>query len=175
VLPLQLHRQLLFFFKLQLHISVLPELAKELAQYASVYLLSSLKFFAGPVAGTAAGLPFCWTWGLTVAGMMTSVLIVSGVGRVWALHLRERRQRRGKPLFSKRSRRIVSIFRRFGMPGIAFLTPILFSPIGGTVIATQLHVPRSRILLHMLWSATLWGVAFTILSVKFSHLPIFQH
>jgi hypothetical protein len=107
--------------------------------------------------------------------MMTSVLIVSGVGRAWALHLRKRRERRGKPLFTKSSRRIVRVFRRFGMPGIAFLTPILFSPIGGTVIATQLHVPRGRILLHMLWSATFWGVALTLLTVKFSHLPIFQH
>lgn len=154
---------------------MLPEVAKQLAEYASVYLLSTLKFFAGPVAGAAAGLPFGWIWGLTVAGMMTSVLIVSGVGRAWALHLRRRRQRRGKPLFTKSSRRIVRVFRRFGMPGIAFLTPILFSPIGGTVIATQFHVPRGRILLHMLWSATLWGVALTLLTVKFSHLPIFQH
>ncbi|WP_234996991.1 hypothetical protein [Hymenobacter roseosalivarius] len=154
---------------------MLPHLAKELAQYASVYLLSTLKFFAGPIAGTAAGLSFALTWGLTVAGMMTSVLIVSGVGRAWALHIRQRRQRKGKPIFSKQSRRIVRIFRRFGMPGIAFLTPILFSPIGGTVIATQLHVPRSRILLHMLWSAALWGVALTFMTIKFSHLPIFHH
>jgi hypothetical protein len=154
---------------------VLPELAKQLAQYASVYLLSTLKFFAGPIAGTAAGLSFVLTCGLTIAGMMTSVLIVSGVGRAWALHIRRRRQKRGKPIFSKRSRRIVSIYRRFGMPGIAFLTPILFSPIVGTVIATQLHVPRASILLHMLWSAALWGVALTFITIKFSHLPIFQH
>ena len=134
-----------------------------------------LKFLGGPVAGVAAGLPIGLIWGLTVAGMMTSVVVVSGVGRAWALHQRRRRQLRGKPVFSKRSRGIVRLFRRFGMPGIAFLTPILFSPIGGTVIATQLHVPRASILLHMLWSAAFWGAALTLLAIRFSHLAIFHH
>ncbi|QDA59646.1 hypothetical protein [Hymenobacter jejuensis] len=134
-----------------------------------------VKFFGGPIAGTAAGMPFCLIWGLTVAGMMTTVLVVSGVGRAWALHQRKRRLLRGKPLFSRRSRIVVRIYRRFGIAGIAFLTPILFSPIGGTVIATQLHVPRLNIMLHMLWSAVFWGGALTFISLKCSHLAIFQH
>ena len=90
------------------------------------------------------------------------------------MHMRRRRLEKGRPLFSRRSRAIVRIYRRFGMIGIAFLTPILFSPIGGTVIATQLHVPRWRILLHMTWSAAFWGLALTMLVVRFSHLPIFN-
>ena len=150
---------------------MLPHFAK----YASVFLLSMVKFFGGPLAGVSLGIPFFQTLALTVAGMMTTVIVVSGVGRMWALHQRQRREDKGKPLFTKRSRRIVGIFRRFGMPGIAFLTPVLFSPIGGTVIATQLHVPRLRIFLHMLWSAVFWGVAFTTLTIRFSHLPIFHH
>ncbi|UYZ61742.1 hypothetical protein [Hymenobacter weizhouensis] len=132
------------------------------------------KFVAGPVAGVAAGLPAGLVWGLTVAGMMTTVILISSVGKAWALHQRRKRAEKGKPLFSRRSRTIVSIYRRFGMVGIAFLTPVLFSPIGGTVIATQLHVPRWRILLHMLWSALLWGGALTLLAVRFSYLPIFD-
>jgi len=150
---------------------VIPHVLK----YISVFLLGMVKFVAAPVAGIAAGLPFGLIWGLTVAGMMTSVVLISGIGKRWALHLRARRTAKGRPLFSRRSRRVVRIFSRFGMPGIAFLTPILFSPIGGTVIATQLHVPRWRILFHMLWSAVFWGAAFTILAVRFSHLAIFHH
>jgi len=106
---------------------------------------------------------------------MTSVLLISGLGRMWALHLRARRTAKGKPLFNRRSRGVVRVYKRFGMPGIAFLTPILFSPVGGTVIATQLHVPRWRIMLHMFWSALLWGAAFTMIAMRFSHLEIFQH
>ena len=151
--------------------TVLPHFVK----YASVFLLGMVKFVAAPIAGTAAGLPIGLIWILSVAGMMTTVILISSVGKMWALHQRRRREEKGKPLFSRKSRRIVGIYRRFGMPGIAFLTPILFSPIGGTVIATQLHVPRWRILFHMLWSAALWGAAFTLLAIKFSHLAIFDH
>ncbi|MBO3270299.1 MULTISPECIES: hypothetical protein [Hymenobacter] len=134
-----------------------------------------VKFVAAPIAGVLAGLSWAMCWGLSVAGMMTSVLLISGLGRMWALHLRARRTAKGKPLFSRRSRGVVRIYKRFGMPGIAFLTPILFSPVGGTVIATQLHVPRWRIMLHMFWSALLWGAAFTMVATRFSHLEIFQH
>lgn len=133
------------------------------------------KFVAAPIVGVAAGLPVLLIWLLSVAGMMTTVILISGLGKAWALHQRRKRVEKGKPLFSRRSRGVVRIYRRFGMIGIAFLTPILFSPIGGTVIATQLHVPRWRILLHMLWSAMFWGGTFTLLAIKFSHLPIFDH
>lgn len=150
---------------------MLPELLK----YASVFAIGMFKFVAAPIAGVAAGLPMAWVWGLSVAGMMTTVVLISGLGRQWALHMRRKREQKGKPLFNRRSRTIVSIYRRFGMVGIAFLTPILFSPVGGTVIATQLHVPRWRILLHMAWSAAFWGFTFTLLAVRFSHLPIFDH
>ncbi|MBX0292868.1 hypothetical protein K3G63_20660 [Hymenobacter sp. HSC-4F20] len=146
-----------------------------LLKYASVFAIGMFKFVAAPIAGVAAGLQPSVIWGLSVAGMMTTVVLISGLGRAWALHQRRKREEKGKPLFSRRSRTIVGIYRRFGMVGIAFLTPILFSPVGGTVIATQLHVPRWRILVHMLWSAALWGVTFTLLAVKFSHLPIFDH
>lgn len=144
-------------------------------KYASVFLLSMVKFFGGPMAGAAAGLSFVPTWALTVAGMMTSVLLFSGMGRMFAAHLRRRRRLRHQPIFTPRTRRIVRIFNRFGIGGIAFLTPILFTPIGGTVIATMLGVKRRHILLHMLWSAALWGAAFTFLTIKFSNLPIFHH
>lgn len=137
---------------------------------ASVFLFSTVKFLAGPLAGNAMGLGFWPTLGLTVAGMMTSVFIISGVGRIWVRHRQMQRRLRRAPVFSKRSRNIIKVFRRFGMGGIAFLTPVLLSPIGGTVIATLLGVPRPRIMLHMLWSAVLWGGVLTLASARIGHL-----
>lgn len=116
------------------------------------------------------GLGFWQTLGLTVAGMMTSVFVFSGVGRAWVRHRQQQRRLRRAPVFSKRSRNIIKVFKKFGMGGIAFLTPILLSPIGGTVIATLLGVPRQRILLHMFWSAVLWGGVLTLASSRISHL-----
>ncbi len=116
------------------------------------------------------GLGFWTTVALTVAGMMTSVFVFSGIGRAWVRHRQLQRRLRREPVFSKRSRNIIKVFKRFGMGGIAFLTPILLSPIGGTVIATLLGVPRPRILLHMLWSALFWGGVLTLASARIGHL-----
>ncbi|MCI1187731.1 hypothetical protein MON38_09890 [Hymenobacter sp. DH14] len=139
-------------------------------KYASVFLLSTVKFLGGPLAGASMGLHFWTTLALTVGGMMTSVFLFSGVGRAWMKHRQHQRRLRREPIFSKKSRNIIKVFRKFGMGGIAFLTPILLSPIGGTVIATLLGVPRTRILLHMLWSAVFWGTALTFASIHFGHL-----
>ena len=116
------------------------------------------------------GLGFWQTLGLTVAGMMTSVFVFSGVGRAWVRHRQQQRRLRRAPVFSKRSRNIIKVFKKFGMGGIAFLTPILLSPIGVTVISTLLGVPRQRILLHMFWSAVLWGGVLTLASARITHL-----
>ena len=140
------------------------------AKWASVFLLSTVKFLGGPLAGSRMGLNFWTTLALTVAGMMTSVFVFSGIGRRWVRHRQQQRRLRRAPVFSKRSRSIIKIFKRFGMGGIAFLTPILLSPIGGTAIATLLGVPRQRILLHMFWSAVLWGGILTIASDRIGHL-----
>ena len=135
-----------------------------------MFLLSTVKFLGGPLAGTQMGLHFWPTLGLTVAGMMTSVFIFSGVGRAWMQHRQKQRRLRREPIFSKKSRNIIKVFQKFGMGGIAFLTPMLLSPIGGTVIATLLGVPCQRILLHMFWSALLWGSVLTLASAQFGHL-----
>src|SRR5690606_25143760 len=96
----------------------------ELIKYISVFLLSSIKFFGGPVAGLSMGLSFFETCLLTIAGMMASVLLFSVIGtsvRKWYAH---RQRLKNKPVFSKQSRRIVMVWQKFGVGGIAFLTPI---------------------------------------------------
>ena len=122
------------------------------------------------MAGASMGLHFLPTLALTVAGMMTSVFVFSGIGRVWMQNRQKQRRLRRAPIFSKKSRNIIKVFQKFGMGGIAFLTPVILSPIGGTVVATLLGVPRQRILLHMLWSAVFWGSAFTFASIRFGHM-----
>ncbi|WP_125077779.1 hypothetical protein [Rufibacter latericius] len=120
------------------------------------------------------GVSFWATLGLTIAGMMTSVLLFSLIGS--AVHDRyvARQRAKNKPMFSKKNRRIVSVWKRFGMSGIAFLTPVLFTPIVGTVLATVLGVSKSRIMLHMFWSAVFWGFAVTLTLFELRHLPFLQ-
>ena len=146
--------------------------AAEIFKYVSVYLLSTVKFFGGPLAGVTMGLSFGATMALTITGMMTSVVIFSGIGNYFSRWYVERRRLKQKPIFSKHSRRIVRIWQRFGMRGIAFLTPLILSPIIGTVVATALGASPRKIILNMLWSAVFWGFTMTFVLTKISHLGI---
>ena len=142
------------------------------AKYLSVFLLSMVKFFGGPLTGAALGLNFWQTFGLTVGGMMTSVTIFSLLGSAATRYYAKRRREKNKPMFNKKSRRIVKVWQKFGMGGIAFLTPLILSPIIGTIIATVLGAKRGQILLHMLWSAVLWGTIFTFALINLRHLDL---
>jgi hypothetical protein len=146
--------------------------AAEVLKYLSVFLLSMVKFFGGPLAGVSMGLSFGATMALTITGMMTSVIIFSGIGSFFSRWYVARRRLKQKPVFSKHSRRIVRIWQRFGMRGIAFLTPILLSPIIGTVVATALGATPRKIILNMLWSAVFWGFTLTFALTKISHLGL---
>jgi hypothetical protein len=146
--------------------------AAEILKYLSVFLLSMVKFLGGPLAGVSMGLSFGATMALTITGMMTSVVIFSGIGSFFSRWYVEQRRLKQKPVFSKRSRRIVQVWQRFGMRGIAFLTPIILSPIIGTVVATALGAPPKKIILNMLWSAVLWGFTLTFVLTKISHLGL---
>ncbi len=151
-------------------------LAAELIKYLSVYLLSMVKFFGGPLAGISMGLSFWMTLLLSVTGMMTSVFIFSQVGMLVSRWYVEKHRAKKKPIFTKKSRKIVQIWQKFGIQGIAFLTPVLFSPVIGTIMATVLGASQRRILLHMLWSAVFWGITFTFALHELRHfdLPIFH-
>ncbi|WP_240773288.1 hypothetical protein [Pontibacter sp. SGAir0037] len=129
-----------------------------------------MKFFGGPLAGISFGLSYLETALLTIAGMMSSVVVFSFVGRAFFRWYSKYRTEKKKPVFSKKNRMVVKVWSSFGIPGIAFLTPLLLTPIFGTVIAAVLGVPKKRIILHMLWSAVFWGFVLTYMAFEFKHL-----
>src|SRR5690348_12239232 len=102
---------------------------EELLKYFLVYLSSTFKFIGGPALGKVFHLHFIVTCILTVAGMMTSVYIFSSLfGKkihIWLM----KNFYKDRKLFSKKSRRTVRLWRSYGLKGVAFLTPVLFTPI----------------------------------------------
>ena len=131
------------------------------AKYITVFLLSMVKFIGGPISGAAAGLTWLETFIFTVAGMMTSVLIFSLLGTTAKQKLFKRWQQK-KKLFTPRNRRMVRTWRKYGLKGVAFLTPVFFSPIIGTVMAAAFGESKRRIFLYMLGSALFWGIIFSV-------------
>ena len=132
---------------------------EDLLKAASVFLLSMVKFILGPMTGLALGLQFVWTTLATIGGMMMSVLIFTYFGE-WIRGLVLERFFRKRKKFTNRTRRIVA-WRRYGLTGIAILTPLLLTPIGGTLLAVGATRSKSRILLAMLISASAWSIVLT--------------
>lgn len=130
-----------------------------LEKYFTVYLCSCFKFILGPVMGVSFGFHPFIVWFLTVAGMMTSVCIITLSG----LRLRSflRKTFKSKRLFTRRSRFIVKVKQRRGLEGIAFFTPLLFSPIVGTLIALAIGAKPKPLILNMLIWASIWSFVFS--------------
>jgi hypothetical protein len=137
----------------------------DLIKYIIVFLISMFKFIGGPAFGTAYDLNLIGIVTMSVLGMMTTVVIISFFGiklRDWIQ--KKYNYKRKRKTFSKRSRRIVKIWRGYGEFGVSFFTPILFSPIIGTLLVTTLGGKRNRVITYMLISAIFWAFALTSLS-----------
>lgn len=132
----------------------------EILKFFSVYLLSMTKFMAGPSIGVAVGVPVVWTIVISVMGMMTSVLIFTLIG-----------ERRGYPpiirlvefIKSRKgiNQRFMYLWKRFGVIGVSFLTPVFFTPIIGTILVTAMGSPKTKVLVYMFFSAIFWSIALS--------------
>lgn len=124
-----------------------------------MYLWSMVKFFFGPIGGKAAGLHIITTMVVTVAGMMTVVVAFTYFGefirkRIWNRLFRKRPS--DEPYKEKSS-----FLKKYGLVGVAALTPILLSPLGGTLIAVSVSPNREKIIIYMFISACIWSVILT--------------
>jgi hypothetical protein len=118
------------------------------------------KFVIGPTTGIFSGLGIVETGLLAGSGMTLSVIIFSTGGKV----LRDRwfaSFSHDRKLFSTRNRRIVRFWIRFGLPGMALLTPVVFSPIVGTMLAVSFGGNRRKVLVWMAAAAYFWGFALS--------------
>lgn len=129
----------------------------------SVYLSSMLKFIFGPLGGLAAGLNIFVTMIATTAGMMTVVLTLAYFGAFIRRRILIR-------IFSKRKQKKEykepSVWRdrakKYGIAGVALLTPIILTPIGGTLVAIGMGTTRHKIVTYMLMSAGFWSFILTL-------------
>jgi uncharacterized membrane protein len=130
--------------------------------YFAVMAASSIKFVAGPLTGFGLGLSMLETIVCTWVGMMFTVTVMLTIGRFLVQQISRLRVQKPK-LFSGRVRYAVNIWQRFGIKGIAVMTPLLFTPIGGSLLALSFKVPTPRVLFFMAISGIFWSVIFTVL------------
>lgn len=137
-----------------------------------IYLATLFKFIAGPVLGLAAGFNAFEILIITVFGMMTTVVSITLLGdwfrANWKFGVTQKRK-----VFSPKTRRIVSIWKKYGVFGVAALTPLLLTPVGGTVIMNAFNVKKEKIFLYMFISALFWGVVFSFSIQYILDIPFF--
>lgn len=144
-----------------------------IATFIGIYLMTLFKFIAGPVLGTIAGYSLAEIMAVTVLGMMSSVLIFALLGE-WIKKQWDRRFQAKRVVFSKKNRRIVKVWQKSGAAGVAFLTPLLLTPIGGTLVMTSFGVNRRIILGYMFISSVWWSFFFGLSIEKLLEIPFFQ-
>jgi uncharacterized membrane protein len=135
--------------------------------------MSTVKFVFGAVP-TAVGMGFSLFETVTVTslggftGVICFVFLSETIVRNYKkrIHLKHLKDPNFKPpkIFTKRKRRIVTVKKRFGILGIAFLTPLLFSIPIGCFIAVRYFKNKQQILLYMFGSIFFWSVTTYYLS-----------
>lgn len=149
------------------------EMIEYIATFLGIYLMALFKFIAGPVLGSLAGYSLAEIMLVTVLGMMSSVLLFTFLGE-WMKRQLDLRFQRKRAIFSKKNRRIVKVWQKSGAAGVAFLTPLLLTPIGGTLVMTSFGVNRKIIISYMLISSIWWSFFFGLSIEKLLEIPFFE-
>lgn len=133
-------------------------------KYISVYLLSGFKFVFGPAFGIIVyDLPLIAVIALTACGMMTTVYLFTFLGsRLKGLSSLFSSKKR--KTFTKRNRQFVRIWKKFGLKGVCFLTPLILTPPGGAIIINVLEGNKQLIVKWMWISAAFWSIVLCILA-----------
>ena len=66
-----------------------------------------------------------------------------------------------KKLFTPSSRKFVKLWRKYGLFGMAFLTPVIFSIPLGTVLVNAFEDNKKKIFIYMFFSILFWSVFIT--------------
>lgn len=166
--------------------------AEEIRNIATLFLISGIKFLFAPfTASELFGYSFWKSFAITTSGGATGILVFTYVGdlivRWWnhlvavlkAFFLRRKVEvieRKPHDKFTRTNKLIVRVKRRFGLAGLAFLTPCILSIPIGTFVINRFFKKKWRILLFLFvallfWSFVLNGIAQYLLHLH-NHPPV---
>lgn len=133
---------------------------QEILRAIPVYFSSMLKFIFGPLGGYGVGLHPITTILTTVSGTMTVVFLFTFFGNWIRKRVFGRFKKRKINL--KRAALLEKVWKRYGLIGVALLTPIVLTPIGGTLLAVSSGSPKEKIIVYMFVSASFWAVVISL-------------
>jgi hypothetical protein len=138
---------------------------ESLWEIIAVYLLSTVKFvFGGVPMALGLGFPFFKTVTITSLGGFTGVTFFVLMSDKLITYLKKRnalqhpQNHLTKKIFTRRNKIIVKVKHRYGLPGIALLTPSFLSIPIGCFIAVRYFKNKHQILIYMFGAVLFWSV-----------------
>jgi hypothetical protein len=98
-------------------------------------------------------------------GVVTFTYISAGLLKWWNVYKRKNMPQEKTTTFRKSNRRIIKIKNRFGLTGIAILTPFLLSIPIGAFLAERFYKDKRKVITYLsvsvvCWSFVLYGVFY---------------
>ncbi len=141
----------------------MDSLIEQVSKIAAVVGLSAVKNFFGIMSALSFEMGFIPSVLLCVGGGMLGVIIFGFFDKkirlLWQ-HYRGEDKKIKKIKFNRNKRRMVKFRDKFGLAGIAFLTPILLSVPIGTFMALRLTHNMYRISFFMFISFSFYALLF---------------
>lgn len=145
-------------------------------EIVSVFLLSSVKFVFGGVP-LALGLGFSFFKAVTVTtlGGFTGILffvflsekLIENVKKLKEKKQTDSASQPPKKIFTRKNKIIVNVKRRFGLIGIALLTPFLLSIPLGCYLAVRYFKEKQKVVTYMFASILFWSIAVSSFQLFF--------
>lgn len=131
---------------------------------AGLILFSSLKFFLAPSATVVAGYSFWETIFITCSGGVLGFLVFFKFGSYISAKIQSFFKSKREIGISKKSRRIVNLKNKYGLYGLAILTPCLLSIPLGAFIASAYYSKDKRTIPVFLGFIVIWSFILTLIS-----------
>jgi hypothetical protein len=148
---------------------------KPIFKILSLFITSGIKFIFGPTVAIASGFKAWESILITTAGGISGVLFFYFTSK-WTLKklFYFRNKRRLKKIksgnwippkkFTFLNKLIVRVKNRFGLTGLAIITPPLLSIPLGTILAVRYYSKNHNPLKSLIYSVIIWSIALTYLS-----------
>lgn len=147
---------------------------EKVLQVIFIVILSATKFFAAPITSLNIGFNYLQTLMLTIGGGILGVIIFYYLSNAIAfIFFKLLKAILGKKLpdkpriFTWKNRMIVNTVRKYGLLGVAVITPILLSIPLGTFIAARYFQDRKQVLKYLCASVVFWSVIISSLVIAF--------
>jgi hypothetical protein len=108
----------------------------------------------------------------TISGCFSNVLFTffsAAIIKWWNAYKERKQLFAKKKVFTKANRRIIKIKSRFGLTGLAFITPIFPGIPVGAFIAERFYKKKFKVIMYLNVAVIFWSVTLYFLFYFFGH------